>query len=190
MVKAVIILIFLFLIFFNCSVFAVTCKCEFDTTRYSAAAEGEGYCGSITRDGKHCNVTFNGNIRSAQNIEPSSIYGPVERYLMQIREINAELFRTHYIVSTQNPDWLISNLPLMVRSTYAAVPFLGYGEREKLDKMLNIFFRNYGKEIYRALTSKQQPPFVKENFEITRGRILVKEGDISIIFELTIPERF
>jgi hypothetical protein len=191
MMKATIFLIFLTIpILFDNSVFAVTCKCEFDTTRYSAVAEGDGYCGSITRDGKHCNVTFNGNIKSAKNIEPSSIYGPIERYLIQIKEINSELLRTHYLVSAQNPDWLIRNLPLLVRSAYATVPFLNYGEREKLDEMLNIFFRNYGKEIYKALTGKQQPPFIRENFEISRGRILFKKEDISIIFEISIPERF
>lgn len=114
-------------ILFDCRVSAVTCKCEFDTTRYSAVAEGDGYCGSITRDGKHCNVTFNGNIKSTKNIEPSPIYGLIERYLIQIKEINSELLRTHYLVSAQNPDWLIRNLPLMGRSAYAAVPFLPLG---------------------------------------------------------------
>jgi len=168
---------------------AATCPCGFDTTKYSAVAEGEGYCGSVTKEGKHCAITFNGNVKSLAGIEPSSIYGSLERYLLQIREINIELSRTQYLVAARDPNWLIRNLSLLVRSAYVTAPFLSYQEREKLDNVLNIFFRNYGRDVYKAITASRAP-FVKENFEVSRGKIDFKVENISIVFVMSIPEKF
>jgi len=180
----------LFLQLFAYEVFAVTCPCGFDTKEYSAVAEGEGYCSSITENGKHCSITFNGKVeKPAAPIEPSAIYGSLNQYVAQMRTINTELYKPHYWAPARNPDWLIKNLPLMIRSGYATVTFLSYQEREKLDNILNMFFKNYGRKVYGALMGREEP-LLKENFEITKGKIRLNADDISVVFAISIPEKF
>jgi len=167
----------------------VTCKCIFDTTTYSAIAEGEGYCSSSTKGGKDCTITFNGDVKAVAGIEPSSVYGPFNQYVNQLRAVNAELSKTHYWVVTEGSRWPIRNLPLMIRSGYAAAPFLSYKERETLDNALNGFFKNYGNNVYEAVIGKQAT-FSKENFEVMKGRIKFNVGDIWVGFTMSIPEKF
>jgi hypothetical protein len=168
--------------------YAKRCTCEFDTSTYSAIAEGEGYCGSVTKKGKDCSITYNGNVDSQARIKPSSIYGPIQQYAMQMKAINSELFQTRYLVAARDPNWLTRNLPLMVRSAYATALFLSYEERESLDKALNMFFKNYGKDVYSAMTGKT--PLVKDNFEVSKEKVKFKEGDVVVVFEMAIPEKY
>jgi hypothetical protein len=172
-----------------CQAYAKRCTCEFDTSTYSAVAEGEGYCGSVTKKGKDCSITYNGNVDSQARIKPSSIYGPIEQYAMQMRAINSELFQTRYLVAARDPSWLTRNLPLMIRSAYATAPFLTYEEREILDKAMKIFSKNYGRDVYSAMTGKQGP-LVKDNFEVSKEKVKFKEGDVVVVFEMTIAAKF
>lgn len=169
--------------------FAATCSCVFDATTYSAVAEGEGYCSSATKDGKHCTITFNGNLKPIAGIEPSSVYGFLNQYVTHLKAVNTELSQTHYLVVTKDPRWLIRNLPLMIRSGYATAPFLNFQEREKLDNVLNVFFKNYGNDVYNTVTGVQAT-FLKENFEVMKGRIKFNVADIWVDFEMSIPQKF
>lgn len=180
----------LFLQLFAYEVFAVTCSCGFDTTKYSAVAEGEGYCSSATRGGKHCSITFNGKVKEpSATTKPSAIYGSLNQYMAHMRTINTELYKPHYWAAARNSDWLIKKLPLMIRSGYATAAFLSHEEREKLDNILNMFFKNYGKKIYGAVIGREEP-FSEKNFEVTKGRIKFSADDIIVVFAISIPEEF
>ena len=172
-------------------IFAETCPCGFDTTEYSAVAEGEGYCGSVTKKEKHCTISFNGKVEeSATSIEPSSIYGPLNQYVAQVKEVNAELYKPPpYLLAAQDPGWLMKNLPLMIRSSYAAAMFLSHNERENLDLILNNFFKKHGREVHGALVGSKER-LLKDNFEVTKGRIKFSADDIVVIFAIYISERF
>jgi len=181
----------LFLQLFASEVFAVTCECGFDTTTYSAVAEGEGYCSSVTERGKECSITFNGRVeeKRAATIEPSSVYGSINEYIHRMREINAELNKPYYLVVARDPNWVIKNLPLMIRSSYPTVAFISHHQREKLDLILNEFFKDYGKKIYGALMGKDKPISGK-NVEVTKGKVRLSADDIIVVFAISIPEKF
>jgi hypothetical protein len=180
-----------FLQVFASEVLAITCECGFDTSTYSAVAEGEGYCSSVTERGKDCSITFNGKVeqKRAATIEPSSVYGSINEYIQRMREINAELNKTYYLAAARDPNWIIKNLPLMIRSSYATVAFISHQQREKLDVVLNEFFKDYGKKIYGALMGRAKPISGK-SAEVTKGKVRLSADDIKVVFAISIPEKF
>lgn len=183
------------LLFLQLSAYEVlgeTCPCTFNTTTYSAVAEGDGYCTSTTKDGKDCSITFNGRVeqKRAAGIEPSSIYGPMNQYIAQMRAVNDQLYKPQYFLAAQDPNWLIKSLPLMIRSGYATVEFLSHAEREKLDFLLNEFFKRYGKEVYAAVIGKEKA-FSKEMFEVSKGKVKFSvDKTLVVFFAISIPEGF
>lgn len=180
----------LFLQLFTYEAFAVTCSCGFDTSEYSAVAEGEGYCSSVTENGKHCSISFNGKVEEAATIiEPSSIYGSLNQYMANMRTTNRKLYESGYLAALRNPDWLIKNLPLMMRSSYATAVFLSHQEKERLDSIVYNFFKSYGKKTYNAVIGKEKA-FSEENFEVTKGRIQLNVEDILVVFAIFIPKEF
>jgi hypothetical protein len=182
-------LISLLVFLFPNKVIAVTCKCSFNTTTYSAVAEGEGYCSSVTENGQHCSITFNGKVeKPATRIESSSTFGPINEYINQMETINAELNKPYYLARAQDDDWLIKNLPLMIRSGYAAVPFLIHQQREKLDFILSKFFKDSGKEVYGALMGKNEP-ISKKNVKVTKGEVHLSTDSILVDFIISIFDR-
>lgn len=164
-------------------IFAASCPCSFDTNEYSAVAKGEGYCSATTKDGKDCTVLFNGNVEPTSKVETSSIYGPPQKYLPQLKAANIEFFSSStYMLMAQRSDWVVQNLPLMIRSSYAGAPFLEHHEKERLDRALNVFFEKYDGGIGASLLGKQ-PPISTDNFKVIKGRIELNVEGILVIFD-------
>jgi hypothetical protein len=108
--------------------------------------------------------------------------------MAQMRAINEQLYKPQYFLAARNPDWLIKNLPLMIRSSYATVAFLSREERESLDVILNEFFKRYGGEVYAAVIGIEKP-FSKEIFEVSKGKIRFSVDKIIVVFfAISIPK--
>lgn len=181
--KSTTILGLLFLTLVVSQVSAATCSCTFDTAKYTAIAEGEGYCSAITKGGKHCTVIFNGNIKPTAKVKPSSVYGSFDKYLSHLRAINLELKATPAVALMRKSDWTTKNLPLMIRSGYAAAPFIEHKEREILDVTLKTLFKKYEKQISASVIGMYSPIW-KKDFNVEKGKFEFNVEDISVRFAI------
>ena len=183
-ISIVVILSFLFLFstVFTGKARAVSCSCDFDTEKYSAIAEGEGYCSATTKEGKHCTVVFNGNVKKTAMVERSSVYGPFDKYVSHLEAINREIRSATPVVLMSESKWVLTNLPLMIRSSYAAAPFIDHKERETLDITLKDLFWKFDKQIFGAISGYS--PVWEKNFIAEKGKFEFIVKDISVRFAI------
>ncbi|MCK4825722.1 hypothetical protein KA005_58785 [bacterium] len=182
--KMALLLSFLF-VFLNAmpgQVSAVSCPCKFDTDNYSAIAEGEGYCSATTEEGKHCTVIFNGRVDKTAKIESSSVYGSFDKYVRHLETINMDLRSVSPMKLMSKSEWPLENLPLMIRSSYAATPSINNEEREALDSRLKAFFDKFGKKIPAALSGHS--PISDKDFRVEKGKLKFTVKGISVRFAI------
>jgi hypothetical protein len=70
----------------------------------------------------------------------------------------------------------------MIRSSYAATPFIDNEEREALDSRLKAFFDKFGKKIPAALSGYS---FISdEDFKVEKGKLRFTVKDITVRFAI------
>jgi len=168
------------------SALAARCDCKFDTSTYTSFAEGTGSCSQTTKQGKHCQISYNGN--ATRRYSPQELYGDIatpNEYRQRLSDANRAV--SEGLINREPKVFVQRFLPLLIRASYVTAPFIEPSARTQLDTDLRQILEREPERIGRILTGESPPASfgsgrLKMNFR--RGVVNMVLDDIEVFFSM------
>jgi len=122
------------------------CKCDFDTSRYSAECDCALTCSIAMEGNRHCYIVCDGVPRNAAG-GLEQLYGSPYSYVSDMRKIKSQMFTRGFAVF-QNRSFARWALPRLLRAAYIGAPFVDAPAKRELDRQVRKVFLKFGEEIW------------------------------------------
>ena len=155
------------------------CKCEFDTTKYTAECDCALTCAVAVENGKNCNIVCDGSPTTAESGD-YKLFGEPAAYLEKMASIKKYIVSAGFM-AFHDTSFAQKALPRLLRSAYIGASFISHDEKKELDTLVHKVFLKFGQQIRSYIIQKNKGVFEKEFKDGNRIMVSYK------LIKLTVP---
>ena len=155
------------------------CKCDFNTSEYTAECDCALTCAVAVENGKNCNIVCDGSPATA---EPGDykLFGEPAAYLEKMASIKKYIVSAGFM-AFRNTSFAQKALPRLLRSAYIGASFISPDKKQELDTLVHEVFSKFGRQIRTSLIHEHKGVFEKEFKDGNRIMVSYK------VIKLTVP---